>query len=284
VSITGTLYVVATPIGNLGDISARAIEILGQVDLIAAEDTRHTRQLLNHLGINKPLQSSHEHNEAGKVDFFIDRLLSGERIALVSDAGTPLIADPGYPLVQQCRERGVEVVSVPGPCALIAALSISGLPTDRFAFEGFLPAKSSARRQQLEMLASESRTLVFYESTHRIVDTLTDAAEVLGERQLVLAKEITKQFETVRAGTAAEILAWLNEDSARQKGEFVLMIASAGKTDQSDAMSVSSERLLSILLEEMSVKQAAKLAAKITGGRKNELYQLALTLSQKAGG
>ena len=280
-SDSGTLYVVATPIGNLGDISLRAIDVFGRVDLIAAEDTRHTRQLLNHLGINKPLQSSHEHNEVGKVGFFVDQLRAGLSIALVSDAGTPLIADPGFPLVQQCREQGIEVISVPGPCALIAALSVSGLPTDRFAFEGFLPAKAAARRQQLEALANESRTLLFYESTHRIVDTLKDVADVLGVRQLVLAKEITKQFETVRAGTAKELLDWLAEEPARQKGEFVLMVAAAEKPDNSDQKSMSAERLLRVLLEEMSVKQAAKLAAKITGGRKNELYQMALELSDK---
>lgn len=272
------LYVVATPIGNLSDISVRAIDILKQVDLIACEDTRHSVRLLNHLGINKPLLSYHDHNETEQTQNLIGKLLEGQRIALISDAGTPLISDPGYQLVRQAHENKIRVIPLPGPCALIAALSASGLPSDRFAFEGFLPAKHQARVDCLEKLKHETRTLIFYESTHRIVASLGDMVTVFGgDRRAVIARELTKAFETLRGASLAELVAWVNEDANQRKGEVVLLVHGAPALD-TDETRIETEKVLAVLLEELPVKQAAQLAAKITGGKKNTLYQMALEM------
>ncbi len=274
--IPGALYVVATPIGNLGDFSARAIEVLGGVACIAAEDTRHSAPLLHRHGIATPLLSLHEHNERERVAQLIVALQGGAAIALISDAGTPLISDPGYHLVRAARAQGIRVIPVPGACAFIAALSAAGLPTDRFVFEGFLPAKSSARRARLEVLRTETRTLVFYESSHRVVDTLADMAIVFGaSRPAVVARELTKTFETIRDGRLGELLAFVSNDANQQKGEFVMLVQGAEDVTEDAA---EAGRVLGILLDELPVKQAAALAERITGVKKNELYKLALTL------
>lgn len=276
------LYVVATPIGNLADISERALSVLRSVDLIAAEDTRHTRQLLMHFTINKPLFSVHDHNEQQRIEKVIAELSAGQSIALVSDAGTPLISDPGFHVVQAVREAGFKVVPVPGPCALVTALSAAAMPTDRFCFEGFLPAKSSGRKKQLQKVEDETRTLVFYESPHRIVDSLTDMAEVFGaDRQITVAREITKTFETFYTGSLAQTLEWMQGDANQQRGEFVLVVAGAPEKEDEEAAAVSAEKVLKVLLAELPVKQAAALCAKVTGQKKNALYQQALEL-QKA--
>ncbi|OOV88433.1 16S rRNA (cytidine(1402)-2'-O)-methyltransferase [Oceanospirillum linum] len=276
------LYVVATPIGNLADISERALKVLRSVDLIAAEDTRHTRQLLMHFTINKPLFSVHDHNEQQRIEKVIAELSAGQSIALVSDAGTPLISDPGFHVVQAVRQAGFQVVPVPGPCALVTALSAAGMPTDRFCFEGFLPAKSSGRKKQLLQVEEETRTLVFYESPHRIVDSLTDMADVLGgHRRITVAREITKTFETFYTGSLDEVLVWIQADANQQRGEFVLVVAGAPAKEDEEAAAVSAEKVLKVLLDELPVKQAAALCAKITGQKKNALYQQALEL-QKA--
>lgn len=272
------LYVVATPIGNLSDISARAIETLKQVDLIACEDTRHSVRLLNHLGINKPLLSYHDHNESEQTQNLIGKLQEGVRVALISDAGTPLISDPGYQLVRQAQENDIKVIPLPGPCALIAALSASGLPSDRFVFEGFLPAKHQGRVECFEKLKHETRTLIFYESTHRIMASLEDMAAVFGgERHAVIARELTKAFETLRGAPLSELVEWVNHDANQRKGEVVLLVRGAEVQD-SDETRVETEKVLAVLLEELPVKQAAQLAAKITGGKKNALYQMALEM------
>lgn len=268
----GTLYVVATPLGNLSDMAPRAVQILGQVECIAAEDTRHSQPLLRHFGIGTACIALHEHNERDKVAGLIERLMRGESIALISDAGTPLISDPGYPLVRAARERGINVVPVPGPCALVVALSVSGLPTDRFVFEGFLPAKQSARVQRLQILASETRTLVFYESTHRILETLGDMVHVFGvAREVVVARELTKTFETVRGGALEEIIAWMSADANQQKGEFVILLHGATPPAH-DELDAETQRIAALLAEALPSKDAARLTAAITGRRKNELY------------
>jgi len=272
------LYVVATPIGNLSDISARAVEVLKQVDLIACEDTRHSSRLLNHLNIQKPLLSYHDHNETQQTQNLIGKLQAGQSIALISDAGTPLISDPGYQLVKQAHENNITVVPLPGPCALITALSASGLPSDRFTFEGFLPAKQQARVETLEKLRAETRTLIFYESTHRISASLQDMVKVFGaDRRAVVARELTKAFETLRGDELANLSAWVKEDANQRKGEVVLLVRGAEAVEQ-DEVRVEAEKVLAILLEELPVKQAAQLAAKITGGKKNALYQVALEM------
>ncbi|WP_426417077.1 16S rRNA (cytidine(1402)-2'-O)-methyltransferase [Aestuariirhabdus sp. LZHN29] len=274
-----TLYVVATPIGNLEDISARAIRVLGEVDLIAAEDTRHSARLLDHLGITTPMMAYHDHNERERSGRLLDRVDAGENIALISDAGTPLISDPGYHLVSEARRRGVKVVPVPGASAIIAALSVAGLPSDRFQFEGFLPAKRGARRQCIERLASCESTWIFYESTHRILDCMEDLAEVLGgERELVIAREISKTFETVRGGAVAEVLAWMRGDSNQQRGEFVVLVRGAPARAAEEGVDPEVQRMLEILLEELPLKQASTLVSQISGVRKKALYQLALEL------
>jgi 16S rRNA (cytidine1402-2'-O)-methyltransferase len=274
----GHLYVVATPIGNLGDLSPRAQAVLAGVDRICAEDTRTSGALLAHFSIRRPLVALHEHNEDRVCAQLVEALQAGEALALISDAGTPLISDPGFALVRAARAAGVTVIALPGPCAAIAALSICGLPSDRFVFEGFLPAKPTQRRARLAELASETRTLILYESAHRIAESVQAIAEVLGEsRPLCLAREITKRFEQSVTAGAGEVLRWLGEDDNRTRGEFVLIVGGAPEAGASD----DGERVLRVLLEELNPSAAARAAAKITGGKKNELYALALKLSEK---
>lgn len=274
--MAGTLYVVATPIGNLADMVPRAVEILHTVDLVAAEDTRHSGRLLAHFAIDTLLLSYHDHSNAGQSERVLAALQAGKNVALISDAGTPLIADPGYRLVRAARAQGCQVTPVPGPCAAIAALSAAGLPSDRFAFEGFLPAKRGARRYRLEALAREPRTLVFYEAPHRIADTLGDLCDLFGrEREAALARELTKTFETFLTGTLTTILAVVAADANQQRGEIVLVVGGADPGDDAGAMA-EAERVLGLLLAELPLKQAAELAARITGGSKNLLYQKAL--------
>lgn len=275
----GTLYIVATPIGNLGDVSQRAAEVLGRVDSIAAEDTRHSQRLLQVLGIQKPLFALHEHNERDKHGLLLDRLRQGESIALVSDAGTPLISDPGFVLVRAAREAGLSVVPIPGPCAIVTALSAAGLPTDRFTFEGFLPAKRKARGDALMALRKEQRTLVFYEAPHRIRETVDEVVSTLGaDREVVLARELTKAFETFYSGTAQEVAGQLADDDYAERGEYVVMVAGATPSDSGESATVDADRLLEVLLKELPVKVAARMASELTGLSRNELYQRALTL------
>ena len=267
----GVLHVVATPIGNLGDLSPRAQEVLRAVDAICAEDTRHTRQLLGHFGIERPLVALHEHNEDELSVRLVERLQAGESLAVVSDAGTPLVSDPGFRLVRAARAAGVKVSPVPGPSALVAALSVAGLPSDRFVFEGFLPAKAGARRERLQVLAGESRTLLFYESSHRIEVMLADAAEIFGgDRQAVVARELTKLFETVLDGSLAELAARVATDADQRRGEFVVLVEGAG--DDADARLAEGRRVYALLAAEMKPSQAAKLAASITGAPRKALY------------
>ena len=276
-SAAGSLYVVATPIGNLDDISARALKILREAALIAAEDTRHSVRLLQHFGITTPLAACHEHNERDEGSRFITRLLAGDNVALISDAGTPLISDPGYHLVRQARAAGIKVVPVPGACALIAALSAAGLPSDRFIFEGFLPAKAVGRRARLESIKEEPRTLIFYEAPHRILECLQDMELVFGpERPALLARELTKTFETLKGLPLAELREFVESDSNQQRGECVVLVAGWTAPESEDAVSSEAMRVLNLLLEEMPLKRAAALAAQITGERKNVLYQIAL--------
>lgn len=271
-----TLYIVATPIGNLGDITLRAIDTLKQVDLIAAEDTRHSGLLLQHLGIRATLFPLHDHNEQQKSATIIEKLTAGQSIALISDAGTPLINDPGYHLVKACQEHNIRVVPIPGACAAITALCVSGLPTDRFCYEGFLPAKSKARIDHLTQLHQEPRTLVFYESTHRIVDSLNDILIVFGtERTIVLAKELTKSWETVVRGTVPDVINWLNSDDNRKKGEFVLIIEGF-QPAHDDELDPNAIKLLHRLQQELPLKKAAAIVAEMFGLKKNQLYQLGL--------
>lgn len=273
----GSLYVVATPIGNLDDISARALRILREVALIAAEDTRHSVRLLQHFGIETPLAACHEHNERDQGGRFLARLQAGEDVALISDAGTPLISDPGYHLVRQARAAGIAVVPVPGACALIAALSAAGLPSDRFIFEGFLPAKAAGRRARLEQVREEPRTLIFYEAPHRILECLQDMREVFGDdRPALLARELTKTFETLQGLPLAELCEWVAADSNQQRGECVVLVAGWQAPEGEEAVSAEALRVLDLLLSEMPLRRAAALAAEITGVRKNVLYQVAL--------
>ena len=281
-SDAGTLYVVATPIGNLEDMTPRAVRILSQADVIAAEDTRHSAKLLRHFNVGTKTEAIHEHNERSQVPRLVEFLKSGKSIAFITDAGTPLVSDPAFHLVRAARQAGIRVVPVPGACAAIAALSAAGLPSDRFVFEGFPPAKSAARRAVFEKLREESRTLIFYESPHRILESLKDMSEVFGDaREAVLARELTKQFETVHNGTLAELFEWVERDSNQQLGEFVILIHGVPRAEQ-EAMDAEAERVLKILLDELPVSQAAALAAKITGLKKNKLYEYALSL--KGGG
>ena len=281
-STVGTLYVVATPIGNLDDMSARALKVLADVALIAAEDTRHSIRLLQHFGIDTPLAACHEHNERDEGGRFLTKLLAGENVALVSDAGTPLISDPGYHLVRQARAAGVSVVPVPGACALIAALSAAGLPSDRFIFEGFLPAKQAGRRARLEQVKEEPRTLIFYEAPHRILECLEDMELVFGgERPALLARELTKTFETLKGLPLAELRAFVAGDSNQRRGECVVLVGGWSPPEGEQAISAEAQRVLDLLLAELPLKRAAALAAEITGVRKNLLYQVALE-KQKA--
>jgi len=267
----GCLWVVATPIGHRDDISTRAIETLRKVALIAAEDTRHSRPLMLQHNIGTPLVALHEHNEREAVAAIVRRLEQGESVALISDAGTPLISDPGFRLVRAAREAGIRCIPVPGACAAIAALSVAGLPSDRFVFEGFLPPKSAARRSRLEELAGDPRTLIFYESSHRIVESLADMRDIFGaEREAVLARELTKMFETVIGEPLTQLLARVTEDPNQQRGECVVLVA--GRGDDADAKLVEGQRVFAILRDELPPAKAAKLAAAITGAPRKMLY------------
>lgn len=274
----GTLYVVATPIGNLGDMSPRAIEVLRGVGRIAAEDTRHSAVLLRHFGIATPLTALHEHNERQAVEGLVERLRAGESLALVSDAGTPLISDPGYHLVRAVHAAGLRVVPVPGPSAVMAALSASGLPTDQFLFVGFLPSKAGPRRAVLEGLAREPRTLVLFEAPHRVAETLVDLAAAFGEgREATLARELTKTFETVRCLPLGELRAFVAADADQQRGEVVLVVAGA-PAEAAEGLPDDTKRVAAILAEELPLKQAAALTARLTGAKKNAVYQYLLEL------
>lgn len=277
-NLSAGLYVVATPIGNLEDLTPRALRVLSQADLIAAEDTRHSAKLLKYYSIRTPTVSLHEHNERAQVPRLIEAMRAGKSIALISDAGTPLVSDPGFHVVRAAREAGLRVVPVPGPCAAIAALSAAGLPTDRFAFEGFPPARAPARRAAFAAAATEARTLVYYESAHRIVESLADMAAVFGaERPAVVARELTKAFETFHAGTLAALQARIEADRNEQRGEFVVLVHGAAPAP---AAVRERERVLRVLLTELPVKQAASLAAQLTGAPRNELYRQALALAE----
>jgi 16S rRNA (cytidine1402-2'-O)-methyltransferase len=281
--VEGRLYVVSTPIGNLGDLSMRARETLQSVAVIAAEDTRHTGVLLKHFGIKTPQLSLHDHNEQQRSADIIERLRRGDSVALVSDAGTPAISDPGFELVRAVALAGLEVIAIPGPCAAIAALSIGALPTDRFCFEGFLPARGAARRKRLETLAQETRTLVFYESPHRLRDTLDDCSEVFGAaRSATIVREITKMHETTYRGTLGEHLTRTQSDADLSRGEIVLLIAglppAAAEERGADGFGGALDRVLEILLAELPLKQAARLAAQLTSARDNQAYRRALEL------
>lgn len=267
----GILHVVATPIGNLGDFSPRAVETLRSVSAICAEDTRRTRPLLQHFGIDTALVALHEHNEDEMASRLVARLSAGESLALVSDAGTPLVSDPGFRLVHAARAAGIRVSPVPGAAALIAALSVAGLPSDRFVFEGFLPAKAGARRERLQALAGEARTLIFYEASHRILDFLGDAASAFGaDRPAVVARELTKLFETVLDGPLGEVRSRIEHDPNQQKGEFVVLVEGAG--DDADARLLEGQRVYRKLAEHLPPSTAAKLAADLTGAPRKALY------------
>lgn len=278
--LQGTLYVVATPIGNLDDLSPRATRTLASVDVVAAEDTRHSGRLLSHLGIQKRMVALHDHNEKDRAAGILTELQAGRDVALISDAGTPLISDPGYVLVREARAAGHRVSPIPGPCALVAALSVAGLPTDRFLYVGFLPAKRSGRRASLDLLSSEVATLVFYESPHRILESVRDIAEVLGpDREMVLGREITKTFETFYSGSVANVLAELERDPHGNRGEFVVMVrGAAAQAGSGEAATMDVDRVLRVLLAELPVKKVAKMASELTGLSKNDLYQRALAL------
>lgn len=280
--IQGRLYIVATPIGHLGDITLRALEILRQVDLIAAEDTRHARRLLNHYGISTPTFSLHAHNEQDKTGALLEQLLGGRTIALVSDAGTPLINDPGFPLVAAAHQAGIPVIPIPGPCAVIAALSAAGLPTDRFVFEGFPPRTQSARRAYLEQLRAEPRTLVFYESSHRLEDCLMDLAAVFpSSRRLVIAKELTKLHERLIFTSVGEAPSLFKRQPEWKKGEFVLLVQGESKPARADLTS-EQLRILDLVLEECSLSAAVSLAEKLTGAPRKTLYRAALARQEKS--
>jgi 16S rRNA (cytidine1402-2'-O)-methyltransferase len=271
----GTLYIVATPIGNLSDITQRALEILHSVDLIAAEDTRHSGKLLSHFGIKTKMFALHDHNEKQKAQYLIDLVNEGKNIALISDAGTPLISDPGYNLVNIAREQGVTINPIPGPSAVITALSAAGLPTDKFLFAGFLPVKQQARIAEIEKYKNADFTTVFYESPRRIIDTLEYIKQTLGEdKEVVLAKELTKHFESFVKGNAQKVIDWFGEDKDRQQGEMVLMLA-PNKTEQ--ALSPEAEKLMKLLMAELPTKKAAAITAQVHDLKKNDLYKLALT-------
>lgn len=270
------LYIVPTPIGNLGDMSSRAIEVLNQVSLIACEDTRHSGKLLSHFGITTKTTALHDHNERARAQWIVDQLAAGLSIALISDAGTPLISDPGYHLVSHVRQSGFNVIPLPGPCAAITALSASGLPSDRFSFEGFLPSKEKARADKLLALKEDPRTLIFYESPHRIEHSLTTMVEVLGgERHVVMAREVTKTFETFLSGPVSEVLVTVSTDPNQQKGEIVLMVHGYHLSDD-EAIPTVAINTLKLLCEELPLKKAAAIASQIHGLKKNALYKYGL--------
>lgn len=269
------LYIVATPIGNLDDITYRAIATLKKADIIAAEDTRHSGKLLQHLGVDTPLIPYHDHSNEAQVQKLLARLQQGENIALISDAGTPLISDPGYRLVKLAREQNITVIPIPGACAMVAALSAAGLPSDRFSFEGFLPAKSGPRSARLQPLAEDPRTLIFYESPHRIQESLTAMQDAFGaDRPVVLAREISKTFETFISGTFATLLETVAKDANQQRGEMVVMVQGfADATDGDNDLDEQTRNTMRVLMDELPLKQAAAIAAKLTGEKKNRLYQ-----------
>lgn len=272
---TSTLYVVPTPIGNLGDITYRALEVLKNVDLIAAEDTRHTGLLLQHFAINARFFALHDHNEQQKTEQLLVKLQAGQSIALVSDAGTPLINDPGYHLIRRCREAGIRVVPLPGACAATTALCAAGVASDRFCYEGFLPAKTKGRKDTLMTLAEEARTLIFYESTHRLVESLQDMVTVWGpQRYVVLARELTKTWESIYGAPVGAVLAWVQEDEMRRRGEMVLIVE--GHKAQENVLPLDALRTLALLQKKLPLKKAAALAAEIHGVKKNALYKHAL--------
>jgi 16S rRNA (cytidine1402-2'-O)-methyltransferase len=276
----GVLYVVATPIGNLRDVTHRAVHILSAVDRVAVEDTRHSAKLFQHYQITTPTMALHEHNERQVAHSIIEKIKAGETWALISDAGTPVISDPGYYLIKAAQEQGVKVSPIPGASAAIAALSVSGMPSDHFSFEGFLPSKSAARQTHLEKLGRETRTMIFYEAPHRICDTLRDMAVAFGEkREALVARELTKAYETVRRDVLGRLAQWVVDDANQQRGEFVVVVSGGEPT--ADNQTVEGERVLNILLNELPVNQAAKLAARITGAHKNALYEKALQWKQK---
>lgn len=271
------LYVVATPIGNLGDMVPRAVEILQGVDVIAAEDTRHSARLLDHFHISTPMLAYHDHTDEGRTRQMVERIAAGESVALISDAGTPLVSDPGYRLVRLAREAGVKVIPVPGACAMVAALSASGLPSDRFTFEGFLPAKSGQRQNTLKPLAKESRTMVFYEAPHRIEACLADMADIFGaERETVLARELTKTFETIVSAPLSELQTFVASDANQRKGEMVVLVRGHAGPSKDAGLDPEAERIMSVLLKELPTKQAASIGAELTGLKKKALYQWAL--------
>lgn len=278
----GSLYIVATPIGNLEDLSQRALDTLRNVDIIAAEDTRHSKHLLAYYNISRPLVSCHDHNEDKKADSFIEKIRKGLNIALISDAGTPLISDPGYRLVKAAHEQGVSVVPIPGACAAVAALSAAGLPSDKFSFEGFLPAKSSARIHQLQQLAFEERTMIFYEAPHRVLACLDNMLETFGaERQVALARELTKKFETIRLGTLSSLVEWSSGDSDQQRGEMVIIVSGFEKQNKNE-LSAEEKRIMRVLLEELPLSQAAAIGSKLLGMGKKNLYGYGLRQKNKS--
>lgn len=277
----GTLFIVATPIGNMGDITDRAKEVLTSVDIILAEDTRHSGRLLKYYGIQTSMRALHEHNERNQAESIVEQLQQGKTMALISDAGTPLISDPGYHLVRKCHEAGVAVSPLPGPSACIVALSVSGLPTDRFCFEGFLPAKASARTARLTMLEDEVRTMVFYESSHRIVACLQSMKAVFGgDRQVTVSRELSKRYETIKSAPLAELNEWIGSDENQQRGEFVLVVS--GQKNPVTQGDDELKRLLTLLLGDLSIKQSASVAAKYFSVSKKQTYQLALELQGKS--
>lgn len=277
-SSANALYIVATPIGNLEDMTTRAIKVLQKADIIAAEDTRHSARLMQHFGIDSPLVPYHDHGSDQQTTRLLQKLEQGANVALISDAGTPLISDPGYRLVKLAREQGYNVIPIPGACAMVAALCAAGLPSDRFSFEGFLPAKSGPRSSRLAELATVEHTLIFYESPHRIEDSLKAMAEAFGgDRQAVLAREITKTYETFLTASFAELLAMLAADANQLRGEMVVMVAGFHKPESAEeTLPDEAQKIMAVLAEELPVKQAAALAAKITGEKKNRLYQWAI--------
>lgn len=283
VAEASTLYVVATPIGNLGDVTLRALDVLRSVSVVAAEDTRHTRHLLDHYGIGVRLVAVHEHNERAAAEKVIGWLRAGQSVALVTDAGTPAISDPGAGLVHDVRVAGCPVVPIPGPSAVVTALSAAGIESTAFLFRGFLPVKSEARRAAIEALARLDLPVLFYEAPHRVKETTADLAAVLGPaRRMTLARELTKVFESIHECTLGEAMQWLEDDANRARGEFVLILHAAPQGDAADAQARESLRVLEVLMRELPVSQAAKLAAQITGARRNDLYDTALRLKQEA--
>jgi len=278
----GKLYVLATPIGNYADISSRAIDVLKMVNLIVVEDTRHSGKLLKYLAINNKMQALHDHNEEKFAPQIISLLESGQQVALISDAGTPLISDPGYKLVKLAQQHNIQLIPVPGPSAVITALSVSGIATDKFCFEGFLPAKQQARKNQLSGYLNETRTMVFYEAPHRVLATLKDMCDIFGStHQVVIARELTKTFETVKKDSIESLVSWVENDQDQQKGEIVILVEGfkAFRNNKTETtLSIQTENILSKLLNELSLKQAVQLTVSITGDKKKSIYQRALEI------